>query len=491
MSYSSTYDEKATGFYSSYASDYSDAPYSTGTIFKLAEGSLKAAYGLLSANGGVADYDSYSMGTLSAGTYTVTAASSFWFYGSDYASYITPSVYIYDSQGNNINANGYSYSKTFTVTSSSTYYATVFGVGYQASQYQLSYSYTAPVNHLASAGTVSIFGTAASGSILSIAGTWSDADGLSSANSSISGYSYSWMTSVDGSSWTTVSTANTYRLTDTDSGKYIDCVISFHDDLGNFETVSPLSVLVAPLSIVGSNGPDVFSGGVGNDSISGRDGADWLYGGVGNDTLNGDAGNDYVYGQTGNDTLDGGDGADIVSGGDGNDIVHGGNGDDGIYGDAGNDAMFGDGGGDFIAGGDGADTQHGGDGQDWQYGEYGNDVIYGDAGNDFLFGNFGDDSLIGGTGNDTLIGGDGADTFVFAANDGEDFVTDFSVAQGDHISIASGTNGITTTAQALAHVHDVGGNAVVDLGGGNYVMLMGVTTASLHATDFVIGPAGP
>jgi hypothetical protein len=82
--------------------------------------------------------------------------------------------------------------------------------------------------------------------------------------------------------------------------------------------------------------------------------------------------------------------------------------------------------------------------------------------------------------------GEGADTFVSTANQGEDFIVDFSAAQGDHISIASGTNGITTAAQALAHVHDSGANAVLDLGSGNYVMLIGVASALLHATDFVI-----
>ena len=240
-------------------------------------------------------------------------------------------------------------------------------------------------------------------------------------------------------------------------------------------------------SIAGGYGNDVIDGGVGSDTISGGDGSDWLYGGGGSDTISGDAGNDYLYGQAANDVLDGGDGADIVSGGDGNDTVSGGNGDDGMYGDAGVDTMNGNGGGDFMAGGDDNDIQHGDDGQDWIYGEWGDDTVYGDAGNDFLFGNFGNDTLIGGLGNDLLYGGEGGDTFVFTANQGEDFIVDFSVAQGDHISIASGANGITTAAQALAHVRDSGANAVVELGSGSYVMLMGVATSALHVTDFVIG----
>ncbi len=271
------------------------------------------------------------------------------------------------------------------------------------------------------------------------------------------------------------------------------------EDIGNLNilvTVSDVARTSASDSItiavtnpvyIGTAGNDVLTGTGLNDVLSGGNGSDWLYGGGGSDTLNGDAGNDYLYGQAGNDVLNGGDGADIVSGGDGNDTLSGGNGDDGMYGDAGVDAMNGNGGGDFMAGGNDNDTLHGDDGQDWEYGEYGDDAIYGDAGNDFLFGNFGNDRLIGGLGNDALFGGGGADTFVFTLNEGEDFIMDFSIAEGDKISIASGLNGITTTAQALASVRDVGGNAVVNLGGSNYVMLMGVAASSLHTTDFVIG----
>jgi len=121
------------------------------------------------------------------------------------------------------------------------------------------------------------------------------------------------------------------------------------------------------------------------------------------------------------------------------------------------------------------------------YGEWGKDTMHGNAGNDFLFGNQNDDTLIGDTGNDMMTGGDGADTFVFSANQGEDFITDFSVAQGDRISIASGTNGVTTAAQALAHAHtDSSGNAVVDFGGTNYVMLIGVAASMLTTNSFVI-----
>ena len=116
----------------------------------------------------------------------------------------------------------------------------------------------------------------------------------------------------------------------------------------------------------------------------------------------------------------------------------------------------------------------------------GNDTLSGSSGNDSINGYDGNDILLGLTGNDTLTGGNGADTFVFAANQGSDIITDFTTAQGDHIRIAMGTHGINTVEQALASTHDVSGNAVVDLGNGSFVTLLGVATASLHTTDFMI-----
>jgi len=118
----------------------------------------------------------------------------------------------------------------------------------------------------------------------------------------------------------------------------------------------------------------------------------------------------------------------------------------------------------------------------------GNDMIGGSAGADILNGYAGNDTLSGLAGNDTLTGGVGADTFVFAANQGGDFITDFSTSQGDHIGIAAGTNGINGVAQVFAHLHaDASGNALLDLGDGNTVTLLGIPVASLHTSDFVIG----
>ena len=107
----------------------------------------------------------------------------------------------------------------------------------------------------------------------------------------------------------------------------------------------------------------------------------------------------------------------------------------------------------------GADTVHGGDGADNVYGGQGDDSVYGDAGNDTLSGDLG---------NDNLFGGSGADRFAFnASNGGHDWVVDFNYAEGDRILLAPGT---TYT------VINVGGQVVLDFGGGNEIGLAGISS---------------
>ncbi|MCC5617389.1 hypothetical protein LC605_20325 [Nostoc sp. CHAB 5836] len=65
--------------------------------------------------------------------------------------------------------------------------------------------------------------------------------------------------------------------------------------------------------IVGNNGNDTLSGGLGNDTLTGGNGNDTLSGGLGNDTLTGGNGNDNLYGGYGNDSLIGGSGTDTFA----------------------------------------------------------------------------------------------------------------------------------------------------------------------------------
>ena len=89
-------------------------------------------------------------------------------------------------------------------------------------------------------------------------------------------------------------------------------------------------------------------------------------------------------------------------------------------------------GGTPISGTDATDTGLGTDADD---------LIYGGLGADALDGGAGNDALIGGAGADTLTGGSGRDIFVVAPADltgtSDDTVSDYSVAEGDMISLVA------------------------------------------------------
>jgi CSLREA domain-containing protein len=94
-----------------------------------------------------------------------------------------------------------------------------------------------------------------------------------------------------------------------------------------------------PVTIVGTPGPDEFSGGLGRDVFLGRGGDDefqgsldgdracggrgddHLIGGPGNDQLAGTAGRDLILGESGDDQLNGGPGVDVCKGGNGHDVT--------------------------------------------------------------------------------------------------------------------------------------------------------------------------
>lgn len=202
-------------------------------------------------------------------------------------------------------------------------------------------------------------------------------------------------------------------------------------------------------------GDDLVAGGLGDDDIQGGDGDDILRGDLnrrspqnniagGNDTIRGGNGNDRIGGKAGNDRLFGDAGDDQIWGDNGDDIIAGGLGDDEIFGGNGDDILRGDlnrrsprGG---AAGGD--DIIRGGKGNDRIGGKAGNDQLFGDEGDDQLFGDDGDDLLYGGLGDDMLTGDDssngkGSDTFVLAAGEGLDTITDFK-AGIDFIGLSGG-----------------------------------------------------
>lgn len=67
----------------------------------------------------------------------------------------------------------------------------------------------------------------------------------------------------------------------------------------------------------------------------------------------------------------------------------------------------------------------------------------------------------------------GADRFQIAAGGGVDVIGDFDVVGGDTIRLPANVNGsgITNFATLVAHTVDQNGDAVIDLGGGNRLIL--------------------
>jgi Ca2+-binding RTX toxin-like protein len=195
-----------------------------------------------------------------------------------------------------------------------------------------------------------------------------------------------------------------------------------------------------------------------------------VQGGAGDDTINGTTSADYLRGNDGADVINGGTAFDDINGNMGNDTAHGGAGDDWVVGGKDNDLLFGDDGADIVLGNLGNDTLDGG---------AGNDVVRGGQGDDTLSGGAGDDFVSGDRGNDTETGGAGADMFHGSQDAGIDRVLDFSYAQGDRVELDPGT---TFTAS------QVGADTVLDMSGGNQMILVGVQLSTLPSDWVFFGP---
>ena len=107
------------------------------------------------------------------------------------------------------------------------------------------------------------------------------------------------------------------------------------------------------------------------------------------------------------------------------------------------------------------------------------------ADNATITGTTGKDNFFAGI-SDTLTGGGGHDEFHFKSNAGVSVITDF-ITTGDNSDILDLKKaGLTVTsfADLMTHVTEVGSDAVVDLGGGNTVTLKGVDMTTLTAANF-------
>jgi Ca2+-binding RTX toxin-like protein len=265
-------------------------------------------------------------------------------------------------------------------------------------------------------------------------------------------------------------------------------------------------VLVEIENVTGSAFNDTVAGDNNNNVFKGSAGFDAFYGAGGIDTVdysdNGRFGSVRVElwrfwassdGQNASDTLVN---IENLTGSDNNDVLAGDNNNNVFKGGPGVDAMYGTGGIDTVDYSSAASGVHvelwqlwaNNDGQGGQDTLFDIENVTGSAFADVLAGDNGANRLEGAGGTDVLYGGGGADNFAYGAGSGVDYIGDFIKVQGDKILVQSNLNGsgISTGALALAHTSTIGGNAVVDLGSGNSVTLVGVTAASLAASDFVI-----
>ena len=220
-------------------------------------------------------------------------------------------------------------------------------------------------------------------------------------------------------------------------------------------------------SLIGASFDDLLRGHDGDDTIDGGGGYDTIYGGAGNDVVVGGTnhgpGDSYLRGDAGDDSIVGGIRFDDINGNVGTDTIRGREGDDWVVGGQDGDRLYGDQGADQVYGNMGDDTGFGGEGADTLRGGQGSDVLSGEDGDDFISGD---------RGSDTVAGGSGADIFNTFVGAGIDRVLDFNAGEGDRVRVEGG---------APYTVNQVGADLLVNLGGPDVVILVGVQLSALPA----------
>ena len=280
-----------------------------------------------------------------------------------------------------------------------------------------------------------------------------------------------------------------------------------------FYTVATVGVIV-----------DMATGGTGGEANGDTfTSIEWVEGSAFDDDITGDSANNRLIGRDGNDILDGAGGNDRLLGGDGNDEIYGGDGVDTLFGQEGDDMLFGGDSNDFFYGGAGGDSFDGGAGFDtvnyltaaagvtvnMATGGTGgeadgdtftsiervlgtglDDSITGNADNNTLLGNGGDDYLAGGAGIDRLYGGAGQDSYGYdETSDGFDTLYGFTT--NETIYLLGGDANFDTWAELQALGTDSGANVVFSFGGGNTLVIAGMSMAQLSASNFDFGGTPP
>lgn len=151
--------------------------------------------------------------------------------------------------------------------------------------------------------------------------------------------------------------------------------------------------------------------------------------------------------------------------------------DQAIHGFAGNDEIIGGFGEDYIVGGLGNDTMTGNEGFDTIVGGDGDDFLGGGADDDELHAGDGFDYVTGGTGDDFIFLTDDDDTDVvhFEKGDGNDVIDGFEVGV-DKLSLKGfGFSDFNDLNAAITY--NAQGQALIDLGGGDSIILTGLDGA--------------
>ncbi len=140
-----------------------------------------------------------------------------------------------------------------------------------------------------------------------------------------------------------------------------------------------------------------------------------------------------------------------------------------------------------LFGGSGNDTLSSGGSNNRLYGSSGDDKLFSNV-NDSLFGGDGDDLLFAGQrGSNRLSGGAGADQFWIANASlpiSNNIVTDFTVGI-DKI----GLGGVGVTQFCGLTLSQQGSDTLVKIGNTELALLLGITSTSLTANDFVFSPS--
>jgi glycerophosphoryl diester phosphodiesterase len=249
-------------------------------------------------------------------------------------------------------------------------------------------------------------------------------------------------------------------------------------------TSDDITVPSSQTLFTGDGADFVESGATEDNTILTGDGDDTVS--VGSDSsVSGGDGDDQVSvgtnGSASNTNVDGGNGSDTIT------VVEA-NGSNNLFGATGSDNLqVVEGSGQFLFGGSGNDTLSSSGNKNRLYGGSGDDKLFSNV-NDSLFGGDGDDILFAGKGGgNRLSGGAGADGFWIANGSlptSKNIITDFT--KGIDV-IGIGGVGVTSFGQLT--LSQQGADTLVKTGATELVSLLGVTSTSLVANDFVFSPS--